>query len=1288
MARLRSQMDMEYVPTHLPSVAEIAGLIDTGSLPGRLLMLDPCAGEGDALRALEAALLSRRETEGARGYEVHSETYGVELDRKRARAARKKLDKVVQADFFNMVISDGFNILFLNPPYDYDPEYRRLEHRFLLKAAPLLNRGGLLIFVAPRHELRVSADFLARNFSEFRVWQPRNNPDAERFDQIFLTARRYAGGHPGGPAEAKRQLHDFVEGKVDFIGEERPSYRIGQPGDGIERFVPLAIDYAGALEEVAASGLETRQEWRDWSEPPENEIVLPRMPPRMGHMGLIMAGGGVGGLGIPVTDGVEAKIFRATSRKIKVAEPQNESGTVEVISERMSNSAVLLDPVRWEFQDEVDLAEFVVKWRAPLAKHLAGVMPPKYSPAGLRELLGGAPDYGKLLRRPMPGNGQRLAIEGAMHGMLAGERGTTIVGEMGTGKTYISMAAAHLAGKRRVMVLCPPTLVWKWEDEILKTVPGARVYVIGKRPVGAKAKSEFYKLASSPLKQLDRLHRHYGENDLDVPVYFVLAHSAAKLSYGRIPAVIWRWGCRPQPRYSETTGELIHSVWQPFREQVAEEDENGEPVAADERIAQRMCCPECGQPVIDRRGEYAGWDWLAKGRRRCLNEVTVGRQEFEDKQGGEAYGTETRECGAVLWQALARNYAAPAGVDTGFRQHEEQLKDRMRRRYIYAAGVDAERALALGGRGSLSALYAPDEDAVYETAGREAFRVKTYPPRRYDLAEYIKKYLPGFIDLLIADECHQFKAGDSAQGLMARMLAEVAPHRVALTGTLMAGKASDLFHLLYGFGGPEVRRDFRHNDATRWRNIHGFVEKTVYLDDENSKRSRARRNSRTKDLPGAMPSALRYILGQSAFIRLKDVAAGLPPFSEHVITAPLDEELDPETDSSQRLNYKALEESILSEIKSLTFSNPRAAQHLVSVFAQAALTYPDACTQRNACTVYSPADGALIIDRAPLSESKIYPKEEKLIEICRAEKEAGRKTLVFATHTNKRDLLPRLQDILERNGLKVAALRADTVDADKRMPWLEKRLKEGLDVLICHPQLVETGVDMLDFPGIVWFEADYNTARVRQASRRSWRIGQKMPVRIYYLTYEDTKQTQAIYLVAQKVATSLAIEGDLSGEGLTALAGGSDNMGRSIAQMLVDGDADFEGSFEAGINIAGFQNDDDDRLLADGADDWELESDIEREAEESDGLTDDVAWSLVGETLTAVERRDEPAPMPAIGSPEACGGSDAPEPAAYGAVSLDAWMSAFELTPDDMERGKVKRGRKRKDERGAIHDRR
>ena len=1352
MARLKSQADMEYMPSFEPTVAELADFFDYNTMPNKLVLLDPCAGEGHALKALETAMKEKWERKtGQKFPEEGSVTYGVELDRNRARKARKVLDNVIQTDYFNALISDNaFNMVFLNPPYDYDEEYKRLEHRFLVSVTRLMGYGIPLIFLVPRHELRVSAEFLSKNYSGFRIWQAEGNPDAEKYDQVILTATRDTV--PYNPGESKQSILDFVDGKVDFVGLEQPLYQLRVASKEVERFTALRIDYDDVIDEVDRTGYETKQEWEDWATPPMNEVVRPRMATRVGHMGLIMAGGGVGGLGIPVSDGDEGIIFRAKASKIQVSTPQNEAGTAMVVSERMSNSAVVLDPANWTFADNVNLADFVMKWRNPLAAYLADVMPPKYSPAALRELLGGKPQYKRLLRQPMPGNGQRLAIEGTMYGMLSQERGTTNVGEMGTGKTFISLSAVYLAGKRRIIVLCPPTMVWKWEDEVMKTIPRARVYVIGKRPTGPKAKQEFYRLHSSPLKQLNWLQQRYSNSDPNVPVFVVMSHSTAKASYGRIPAVVWRWGYRPQPRYTETAGEIVHPTWQGFSELVPakELDEEGKRGVVNQ-YKQMMCCPECLSPLVDSKDEPVSWDWLAKGRRQCMNRITVGRAEFEDQSGGKAYGTETRACGAVLWQALARNHIAPAGVDTGFPQHEEQLKDKMRRRYIYAASVESEEAQELEGMGSLSRDFTPSTLATNEAYSREVLKTDKFPPRKYDLAEYIKKYMPGFAEVLIADEVHQFKAGDSAQGLMARMMAEVVPHRISLTGTLMAGYARDLFHLLFGFGDPEVRKDFRHNDATRWRNIHGFVEKTVYLEGENAKRSRARKkDQKPKDLPGAMPSVLKYILGQSVFIRLKDVAAGLPPFTEHVITVPLDTEVDPLTRSTQQENYMDLEKTLLAEIKNLTYSNPRAAQQLVSIFSQAVLTYPDACTQEDACVVYSPVDGEALIDRPPLPVDKRYPKEEKLVEICLSEKEAGRKVLVFATHTNRRDLLPRLHNIMEENGLKTSVLRSDTVDSDKRMEWLAKELKTGLDVVICHPQLVETGVDMLDFPSIVWYEADYNTARVRQASRRSWRIGQIAPVRIYYLTYENTKQVQAIYLIAQKVATSLAVEGDLSSDGLSAMAGG-DNMGRSIAQMLVDGDTDFEGSFEASINIAGFQEDSEgEQLLVEDEDEWDIES----ESEEPDGLTSDMAWSLVNATLVPLDEDDivpvAAVPEDQVGLPlfdtledgadvlEICAGcgefilqdeqritststevassidgrrtakprvlhtdcygpwndgrtastdevaaepeevSVVPDPTTYGAVSLDAWMSAFEVSTEDLERGKMKRTRRGK----------
>ena len=50
---------------------------------------------------------------------------------------------------------------------------------------------------------------------------------------------------------------------------------------------------------------------------------------------------------------------------------------------------------------------------------------------------------------------------------------------------------------------------------------------------------------------------------------------------------------------------------------------------------------------------------------------------------------------------------------------------------------------------------------------------------------------------------------------------------------------------------------------------------------------------------------------------------------------------------------------------------------------------------------------------------------------------------------------------------------------------LADRVKEGGEVLVCHPRLVQTGLDLVDFPTIVWFETDYSVYTMRQASRRS-----------------------------------------------------------------------------------------------------------------------------------------------------------------------------------------------------------
>ena len=72
---------------------------------------------------------------------------------------------------------------------------------------------------------------------------------------------------------------------------------------------------------------------------------------------------------------------------------------------------------------------------------------------------------------------------------------------------------------------------------------------------------------------------------------------------------------------------------------------------------------------------------------------------------------------------------------------------------------------------------------------------------------------------------------------------------------------------------------------------------------------------------------------------------------------------------------------------------------------------------------------------------------------------------------------------------------------------------------------LQTGLNFVDFPTTIWFETDYSVYVVRQASRRSWRIGQTRPVKVVFMSYRNTLQADALKLVAKKMQSSLAVEG-------------------------------------------------------------------------------------------------------------------------------------------------------------------
>ena len=131
---------------------------------------------------------------------------------------------------------------------------------------------------------------------------------------------------------------------------------------------------------------------------------------------------------------------------------------------------------------------------------------------------------------------------------------------------------------------------------------------------------------------------------------------------------------------------------------------------------------------------------------------------------------------------------------------------------------------------------------------------------------------------------------------------------------------------------------------------------------------------------------------------------------------------------------------------------------------------------------------------------------------------------------------------------------------------MDKRVKNGLQVLITNPRCVETGLDLNAFTTIIFYSMGYNLFTLRQASRRSWRINQTAPkVEVYMLYYADTMQAKAMKLMASKLAVAGIIEGTFSEEGLAAMSDVKDltsQMAKELAAGIRDNVEDIAAAFK------------------------------------------------------------------------------------------------------------------------------
>ena len=427
-------------------------------------------------------------------------------------------------------------------------------------------------------------------------------------------------------------------------------------------------------------------------------------------------------------------------------------------------------------------------------------------------------------------------------------------------------------------------------------------------------------------------------------------------------------------------------------------------------------------------------------------------------------------------------------------------------------------------------------------------------PRRFAKAEFIHRYLPSnFFDICILDEVHELKGGDTAQGKAMACLIGKSKYTIALTGTLMGGYSSNLYFLLYRmFPKAMIEHGFDYGRTMQFAEKYGVLERVYKLDGYDAEtvqsiRKVGGKRVNLKEAPGISPLLLTDILlSRTAFVRLSDVASALPPYDEIVV--------DVEMAEDQKTAYTKLEQTLAQATRQAL---ARGDHRLLGKMVQSLLAYPDGC-RREEVVVLEIKDSrgnvikTDIIATAPALDYDLLPKEKRLLEIIRTEISNGRKCAVFVEHTGTRDLIPVLTDRMRKTGINPLVMYGHQIPPEKREEWLNKKMKEGeYDCLVCNPRLVQTGLDLYFFPTIIFFQTGYSVFTLRQASRRSWRIGQEKPVRVFFMTYTNTMQENALSLMAQKMETSLAVEGDLSDKGLAGFSESENSMVFELARTLI-----------------------------------------------------------------------------------------------------------------------------------------
>lgn len=683
---------------------------------------------------------------------------------------------------------------------------------------------------------------------------------------------------------------------------------------------------------------------------------------------------------------------------------------------------------------------------------------------------------------------QKSVIQ-AVSNALDEQKSAFIIGEMSSGKTILSMGVVQTNAKGRTGLTA------------VTMCPPHMVMKWERHLKEQSPRTDVYVIRT--VDDLMKLEPVINDKSRTRTVWLVMSQNSVKNKYRVRPAAVWQ-----NKQYEYDKEGNLKRIWEAGYH-----------------------CPDCGARLTHKE---------RTGRGRYQNVRTVMNNEFTFGNKPTSENSFCPECHASLWTAHNKDieYGKGNGANRWIRivGRTSEKSGWMEERHIYR--IKDELQTKIGG-GNAS----DDEKRWFKSINRtvQSLNDGTYTdvaPKKISIAEYVKKNLKGKIDYLICDEIHELKGENSEQGLAMGEIASASRKIIGLTGTLMNGYALGVYYLLFRlFSKKMVEEGYSYEDGVKFATEFGVLKQDKVFSINGDSRSDGKAKQ-ASFLPGISPLVFtKFLLENACFISLEDITDEMPGYREIPVPCDMDNEL--------AAAYLELERSFRNN-KNVY----QGAMRYMAQFINLLMNYPDQPFDH--LDIYDPGTKKLICSPQSIDRERVRNKETEMLNIVRDKVANGEKVLIYYESVNKTNLGNRLISLLETEGIKASELKSNGgPKAEDREKWIADKIEDGMQVMICNPALVKTGLDLLDFTCIIFYQTGYNLYTMRQASRRSWRLNQMHDVEVYFLYYRGTVQEKIIGIMATKLQAALAIEGKFNEEGLSALSNNQDIL-TQIATTVTD----------------------------------------------------------------------------------------------------------------------------------------